>query len=74
VGTQYRSAVFYADDDQRTVAEASAGQVARALDKPVATQIVPATEFYRAEEYHQDYVGKHGEAACPIPRFVTKAD
>lgn len=72
VGTQYRSAVFYADSGQRKTAEASAKALAKTLGKPVVTQIAPATEFYRAEEYHQDYVGKNGETACPIPRFVTK--
>lgn len=72
VGTQYRSAIFYHGDDQRQTAEAQAAAQAKALGKPVVTQIVPASEFYRAEEYHQDYVGKNGEAACPVPRFVTK--
>ena len=73
VGTQYRSAIFYAGDDQRRTAQASAKAQADALGKPVVTQIAPASDFYRAEEYHQDYVGKNGEAACPVPRFVTKA-
>ena len=68
VGTQYRSAVFYHSPEQKTAAEASKA----ALDKsgkhkaPVATQILPAGPFYRAEEYHQRYFEKNGGPACHI--------
>ena len=62
VGTQYRSAIFYHDDAQRTAAEASkktleaSGKLGGAA---IATQIVSATVFYPAEEYHQDYYVKN---------------
>lgn len=68
VGTQYRSAVFYHDDAQRTTAEASK----RALDesgklrRPIATEITAAGPFWRAEEYHQRYLEKHGQASCHL--------
>jgi peptide methionine sulfoxide reductase msrA/msrB len=61
VGTQYRSAIFYHDDDQRKVAERVKAEVDRSGKWPakVATQIVPASTFYPAESYHQDYLQKH---------------
>ena len=61
VGTQYRSAIFYRDDDQKREAEASRSRVAatKPFKEPVVTEIVAATEFYPAEEYHQDYYLKN---------------
>jgi peptide methionine sulfoxide reductase msrA/msrB len=60
-GSQYRSAIFYGNEAQRTVAEASkkALEATHWFDKPIATLILPAGPFYRAEEYHQDYHSKH---------------
>jgi peptide methionine sulfoxide reductase msrA/msrB len=59
-GTQYRSAIFFHDEEQRRVAEASRKKLDKSgrYDKPVITEIVPASTFYRAEEYHQDYYKK----------------
>jgi peptide-methionine (S)-S-oxide reductase len=58
-GDQYRSAIFYHDEEQRALAEASKAAVAKRFEQPVATQIVPAGAFYKAEEYHQDYYKKN---------------
>ena len=60
-GSQYRSAIFYHDDEQRRLAEASRGRIADSgrLDAPIVTEIVAAGEFYPAEEYHQDYYKKN---------------
>ena len=55
MGTQYRSAIFYADDRQRTIAELSKEAAARNFRSPIVTEIVPLTTFYPAENYHQDY-------------------
>ena len=57
IGTQYRSAIFYQDDEQRTVAEQSLreAEAAGLWPDPVVTEIVPLTTFYPAERYHQDY-------------------
>ncbi|MHC4251336.1 MAG: bifunctional methionine sulfoxide reductase B/A protein [Planctomycetota bacterium] len=68
VGRQYRSAVFYMDEDQRREAEASRDELARSggLKNPIATEITRAGPFYRAEEYHQRYVEKHGDQGCAI--------
>ena len=54
-GTQYRSAIFYADDRQRTVAELSKQSAAAKFRNPIVTEITPAVTFYPAENYHQDY-------------------
>jgi len=54
-GDQYRSAIFYHDEEQRALAEASKAEVEKRFKQPIATQIVPAGAFYKAEEYHQDY-------------------
>ena len=55
MGTQYRSAIFYADDSQRTVAELSKQTAAAKFRSPIVTEITPAVTFYPAENYHQDY-------------------
>ena len=60
-GSQYRAAIFVRDDAQRRIAEASkkALEAKHWFDKPIATLILPAGPFYRAEEYHQDYHAKN---------------
>ena len=67
-GSQYRSAVFYHTPEQRAAAEASKQALADSgkLRGPIATLIVPAAEFYRAEEYHQQYLEKTGQSSCHI--------
>ncbi|MCH4811032.1 peptide-methionine (S)-S-oxide reductase MsrA [Vreelandella neptunia] len=59
VGDQYRSAIFYHDEVQRELAEASKTEMEARFDRDIATQIVPATTFWPAEEYHQDYYQKN---------------
>jgi peptide-methionine (S)-S-oxide reductase len=63
VGPQYRSAIFYADDHERAVAEAYIRQIdaAKVFDAPVVTELAPLERFYPAEDYHQDYAAKHPE-------------
>ena len=60
-GHQYRSAVFYANDDQKRVAEAYIQQLneAKSFNKPIATTVEPLNAFYPAEDYHQHYVTKN---------------
>jgi len=62
VGSQYRSAIFYHDDEQRRAAERSKRELQRSghVNGEVVTEIVPADDFYPAEEYHQRYHEKHG--------------
>jgi peptide methionine sulfoxide reductase msrA/msrB len=61
VGTQYRSAIFFTNPAQKTAAETVKARVDKAgkWDKPVVTEIVQATTWYPAEDYHQDYLQKH---------------
>jgi len=63
-GSQYRSAIFFHDADQERQAIASRDARQANLSKEIATQIVAATEFYDAEDYHQRYFEKHGGAVC----------
>jgi peptide-methionine (S)-S-oxide reductase len=58
VGTQYRSVIFYADDDQKRIAEAYIAQLdqAHVFARPIVTQVDPLKGFYEAEGYHQDYL------------------
>ncbi len=70
VGTQYRSAIFYHSEEQRKAAEKSREDFDRSgvyINKST-TQIVPASTFYAAEEYHQDYFEKQGRGACHVLR------
>ena len=62
-GTQYRSAIFYQNEEQKKIAEKSKAEVAPKIwDKPIVTEIVPATTFYMAEDYHQDYFANNQNA------------
>jgi peptide-methionine (S)-S-oxide reductase len=61
VGRQYRSVIFYADDEQRRVAEAYIKQLdaAKVFDRPIVTEVVLLARFYEAEAYHQDYAERN---------------
>lgn len=67
-GTQYRSAIFYHSAEQQAAAQASkaALEAGGKYPRPVATQILPAGPFYRAEEYHQRYFEKNGGPSCHL--------
>ena len=56
VGTQYRSAIFYHDDAQREAAERAIQRAQPKWPRPIVTEVVPFTNFYEAEDYHQDYL------------------
>lgn len=66
IGTQYRSVIFYHDDEQEAAATASKEklQASGRFRRPIVTEIVPAAPFYRAEEYHQRYLDKRGRSHC----------
>ena len=66
VGTQYRSAIFYHNEEQKKAAEKSLKEEQKKYDKQIATEIVKATIFYPAEEYHQKYLMKKGLKTCGI--------
>jgi len=70
VGTQYRSGIYYFDEAQRAAAERSRDEYQRALSKAghgrITTEILPAPEFYYAEDYHQQYLSKNPNGYCGI--------
>ena len=67
-GTQYRSGIFFHSPEQEIAAKRSKKNLEESgrFNKPVVTQIVPATNFYEAEDYHQQYLEKRGLASCHI--------
>ena len=64
VGDQYRSVVFFHDEEQREAAERSKESEQPRYRKPIVTQIEPAPTFYEAEDYHQQYLEKRGRSSC----------
>jgi len=64
VGDQYRSAIFFHDDEQREAAERSKAREQASLTAPIVTQVEPAQPFYEAEDYHQQYLEKRGRSSC----------
>ena len=67
VGSQYRSAIFYLTDEQKSAAEKSKAALAASgkHSRPIVTEITPAGKFWMAEDYHQQYHEKHGGGSCP---------
>ena len=67
VGAQYRSAIFYFNEQQKQVAEQSKARLGEFGDysSPIVTEVTPASVFYPAEEYHQRYLAKRSTASCP---------
>lgn len=61
---QYRSAVFYFNDEQRAAAEAAIEKHQPRFQRPIVTQVLPAAPFHEAEEYHQQYLAKQGRTTC----------
>ena len=61
-GNQYRSAIFFHNEEQLQIAQKSKEELEKSgkFHKPIVTEIVPAPEFYKAEDYHQKYFQKHG--------------
>jgi peptide-methionine (S)-S-oxide reductase len=66
VGSQYRSAIFYHSEAQRAAAEESKHRLEKSSRhcRPIVTQIESASDFYRAEDYHQQYLAKRGQKSC----------
>ncbi len=66
IGTQYRSVIFFHSPEQEAEAKASREEAQKRFSRPIVTEIVPAARFWRAEEYHQQYLEKRGLAHCHI--------
>jgi peptide-methionine (S)-S-oxide reductase len=71
IGSQYRSVIFYANDEQKRIAEAYISQLeqAKLFPRPIVTQLVPLKLFYDAEAYHQDYARFH-----PDDPYIVRSD
>ena len=67
-GTQYRTVIFYHSPEQEKAARETIAKLeaAHRFSKPIATQVLPASTFWRAEEYHQKYLEKRGAVSCHI--------
>jgi peptide-methionine (S)-S-oxide reductase len=65
IGTQYRSMIFYSTGEQKKIAEAYIAQInaAKVYEREIATEVVPFSAFYRAEDYHQDFLVRHPDNA-----------
>jgi peptide-methionine (S)-S-oxide reductase len=66
IGSQYRSAIFFHDDEQHAAALASREAYQLGLKRKIVTEIVPAARFWAAEDYHQQYLEKRGQASCAV--------
>lgn len=73
-GTQYRSAIFYSNDEQKRIAEAYIKQLnqAKVFKRPIATQVSELKSFYQAEAYHQDYAAQHPDDSYIVINDLPK--
>ena|ERR1700741_1048666 len=67
VGDQYRTAIFYTNEDQKQIAEKVKQELQPTFSEPIVTEITEATTFYPAEDYHQKYTDRTGRGMCHIP-------
>lgn len=67
IGDQYRSAIFYVNEEQKVVAEACMAELQSSYNQPIVTVIEPLHAFYQAEGYHQKYAERTGRGMCHIP-------
>ncbi|HQU50719.1 MAG TPA: peptide-methionine (S)-S-oxide reductase MsrA [Casimicrobiaceae bacterium] len=76
VGTQYRSAIYFANDEQKRIASAYIAQLdaAKAFPTKIVTEVAPLTKFYPAEAYHQDYLARHPTQPYIVYNDLPKLD
>jgi peptide-methionine (S)-S-oxide reductase len=67
VGSQYRSVIYFFDQEQAKTANDVKATIQKTIQKPIVTEILPANDFYLAEEYHQKFAQKTGKGVCHIP-------
>ena len=74
VGTQYRSAIFFASPEQQRIAQTYIEQLqaVKTFSKPIVTQVAPLQAFYAAEDYHQDYLARHPESMYIVINDLPK--
>lgn len=76
-GIRYRTGIYYVDDSQLPAINEVVEEEAKKYDKPIMVEVLPLKNFYKAEEYHQDYLNKNPEGYCHLPielfRFAKQA-
>ena len=74
VGRQYRSAIFFADDEQRVIATSYIAQLdaAKVFDRPIVTEVVPLERFFEAETYHQNYAARNAGQPYIVSNALPK--
>lgn len=65
-GSQYRTGIYYIDESDRPIIEAAIDSLAKNYQKPIVVEVKPLSNFYKAEDYHQDYLGKNADGYCHI--------
>jgi methionine-S-sulfoxide reductase len=73
IGDNYRSAIYYFDEQQKATAEKCKQAAQANFDKPIVTEITEAGPFYRAEDYHQKFTDKTGRGMCHVPYQPVEA-
>lgn len=66
VGVQYRTGIYYVDESDKAILERVMAEVQKQYDKPIVVELLPLTNYYLAEEYHQDYLKKNPNGYCHI--------
>lgn len=66
VGSQYRTGIYYTDESDTAVIQEVIGEEQKKADRPIVTEVLPLSSFYKAEEYHQDYLEKHPNGYCHV--------
>ena len=69
-GTQYRTGIYYTDGAQYETAKLSLNELQKGYDKPLAIELLPLSNFYTAEEYHQKYLVKNPTGYCHVPKAL----
>lgn len=72
IGTQYRTGIYYMDDEDLKIILQSKEKEQRKYEEPIVTEILPLRNFYKAEEYHQGYLNKNPNGYCHIPKELLK--
>ena len=69
-GIQYRTGIYYVDPEAKPVIDASLARLQKRYREPLAIEVLPLSNFYRAEEYHQKYLEKNPGGYCHIPQAL----
>lgn len=72
IGTQYRTGIYYVDQEDKTIIESSRDNEQNKYEEVIVTEILPLENFYEAEKYHQEYLKKNPNGYCHIPKELLK--